>query len=74
MSFLWALPPIRAGIVGLVILAIRGFKSALGEKAVDAFASIASEMSILLPNRLVPPDWDELLGSIKNGVASPGRG
>ena len=48
-SLLWPSPVVRAGTVGLVILGMRSFKSALGEEAVAAFASIASEMSISWP-------------------------
>jgi hypothetical protein len=48
-SLLWRSPVVRAAAVSLIIGGIRGFKSALGEKAVAAFASIASEMSILWP-------------------------
>jgi hypothetical protein len=42
-------PTARAAIVGLIILAIRSFKSALGEEAVAAFASMVSETNILWP-------------------------
>lgn len=45
-SLIWPLPAVRAATVGLVIFGIRGFKSALGDEAVAAFASIASGMSI----------------------------
>jgi hypothetical protein len=48
-SLLWRSPLVRAATVGLIICGIRGFKSALGEGAVTAFASIVSEMSILWP-------------------------
>jgi len=47
-SLTWPSPVVRAAIVGLVIFGMRGFKSALGDEAVSAFASIASRMSILL--------------------------
>jgi hypothetical protein len=48
-SLLWPSPVVRAGTAGLVILGMRRFKSALGEEAVAAIASIASEMSISWP-------------------------
>ena len=48
-SLLWRSPVVRAAAVGLIIRGIRGFKSALGEEAVAAFASIANEISILGP-------------------------
>jgi hypothetical protein len=48
-SLLWPSPVVRAATVGLVILAMRGFKSALGAEAMAAFFSIASEMSISWP-------------------------
>ena len=48
-SLIWPSPVARAATVGLLILGIRIFKSALGKDAVAAFASIASEMSILWP-------------------------
>ena len=49
-SLLWRSPVVRAAIAGLVILGMRGFKSALGEEAMAAFSSIASEMSISWPD------------------------
>ncbi len=48
-SLIWPSPVVRAATVGLIILFMRGFKSALGEEGAAAFASIASEMSILWP-------------------------
>lgn len=48
-TLVWPSPVVRAAIVGLVILGMRGFKSVLGEKDTAAFASIMSEMSILWP-------------------------
>ena len=48
-SLLWPSPVVRAGTVGLIILGMRSFKSPLGEEAMAAFASIASEMSISWP-------------------------
>jgi len=48
-SLMWQSPVVRAGTVGLIILGMRGFKSALGEEATAAFFSIASEMSISWP-------------------------
>jgi hypothetical protein len=48
-SLLWRSPVVRAATVGLIILAVRSFNSAFGEKAAAAIASIASEMSILWP-------------------------
>ena len=48
-SLLWPSPVVRAATVGLVILGMRSFKSALGEEAMATFASIASEMSISWP-------------------------
>jgi hypothetical protein len=44
-SLLWPSPVVRAGTVGLIILGMRTFKSPLGEEAMAAFFSIASEMS-----------------------------
>ena len=49
VSLLWRSPFVRAATAGLVILGMRSFKSAFGDKAVAAFASIASELSILWP-------------------------
>ena len=49
VSLLWRSPVVRAAIAGLVILGMRSFKSALGEKAAAAVASILSEMSISWP-------------------------
>jgi len=48
-SLLWPSPVVRAGTVGLIILGMRGFKSALGEEAMAAFTSIANEMSSSWP-------------------------
>jgi hypothetical protein len=48
-SLLWRSPVVRAAAVGLIIRGIRGFKFALDDEAAAAFASIASEMSILWP-------------------------
>jgi hypothetical protein len=48
-SLLWPSPVVRAETVGLVILGMRSFKSAPGEEAAAAFASIASEMGISWP-------------------------
>jgi hypothetical protein len=48
-SLLWPSPVVRAATVGLVILGMRSFKSAPGEEAAAAFASIASEMGISWP-------------------------
>jgi hypothetical protein len=39
----------RAATVGLIILGMRHFKSALGEQATATFASIANETNILRP-------------------------
>jgi hypothetical protein len=49
-SLMWLSQVVRAATAGLVILGIRRFKSALGEEAVAAIASIASEMSISWPD------------------------
>jgi hypothetical protein len=46
-GLMWPSPVMRAATVGLLIFGMRGFKSALGEEGVAAFASIANEMSIL---------------------------
>ena len=48
-SLMWQSPVVRAGTVGLIILGMRGFKSALGEEAMAAFTSIANEMSSSWP-------------------------
>ena len=48
-GLMWRSPIARAATVGLIILVMRSLKSALGEKAAAAFASIASEISILSP-------------------------
>ena len=48
-SLIWQSPVVRAGTVGLIILGMRGFKSALGEEAMAAFTSIANEMSSSWP-------------------------
>lgn len=48
-SLIWPSPVVRAATVGLIILGMRSFKSALGEEGAAAFASIASEVSILWP-------------------------
>jgi hypothetical protein len=48
-SLMWPSPVVRAGTVGLIILGMRGFKSALGEEAMAAFTSIANEMSSSWP-------------------------
>jgi hypothetical protein len=48
-SLLWRSPVVRAATVGLLILLMRSFKSALGEQAAAAFASIVSEASTLWP-------------------------
>ena len=48
-SLMWPSPVVRAGTVGLIILGMRGFKSALGEEALAAFTSIANEMSSSWP-------------------------
>jgi hypothetical protein len=48
-SLIWPSPFVRAVTVGLVILGIRAYRSALGEEAADAFASIARGMSIFFP-------------------------
>ena len=45
-SSLWPTPVVRAGTVGLIVLGMRSFKSPLGEEAMAAFASIASDVSI----------------------------
>lgn len=41
-SLMWPSPAVRAATVGLIILAMRSFKSPLGEQAAAAFASIAN--------------------------------
>jgi hypothetical protein len=48
-SLIWSSSVVCATTVGLIILLMRGSKFALGEEGVAAFASIASEMSILWP-------------------------
>jgi hypothetical protein len=48
-SLIWPSPVVRAGTVGLIILAMRSLRSALGERAAAAFASIVSETSNLWP-------------------------
>jgi hypothetical protein len=48
-SLLWPSPVVRAATVGLVILGLRGFKSALGAEAIAAFTSFAKEIRILSP-------------------------
>ncbi|HMD49426.1 MAG TPA: hypothetical protein VKG79_10025 [Bryobacteraceae bacterium] len=48
-SLLWRSPVVRAAIAGLVILGMRTFKSALGEAAPAAVASMLSKMSISWP-------------------------
>jgi hypothetical protein len=48
-SLLWRSPVVRAAIVGLIILLIRSFKSALGNEGAAAFASVVSGMSIMWP-------------------------
>jgi hypothetical protein len=48
-SLIWPSPVVRAGIVGLIIVGMRSFKSALGEQAAATFASIANEASTLWP-------------------------
>ncbi len=49
VSLLWRSPVVRAAIAGLVILGMRSFKSALGEEAAAAIASMLSKMSISWP-------------------------
>jgi hypothetical protein len=44
-SLIWPSPVVRAATVGLVILGIRAFKSALGKEAEAALASITSSVS-----------------------------
>jgi hypothetical protein len=48
-GLMWRSPIARAATVGLIILVMRSLKSALGEEAGAAFASMASEISILGP-------------------------
>jgi hypothetical protein len=48
-SLIWPSPFVRAVTVGLIILGIRAYRSALGEEAADPFASIARGMSIFFP-------------------------
>ena len=54
-SLMWPSPLVRAATVGLAILGIRLFKSALGEEAWRTFASIASGLNILFPEPGPPP-------------------
>jgi hypothetical protein len=46
-SLLWPSPVARAVTVGLIVFGIRAFKSARGAEGLAAFASIASEASIM---------------------------
>ncbi len=48
-SSIWLSPVVRAAVVGLIILFMRGFRSALGNEDAAAFASIMGELSILWP-------------------------
>jgi hypothetical protein len=48
-SLLWPSPVVRAGTVGLIVLGMRSFKAALGEKTTAALVSIANEMSSSWP-------------------------
>jgi hypothetical protein len=49
VGLIWPSPFVRAATVGFAILFMRAFDSALGEDAAAIFASIASGMSIVLP-------------------------
>jgi hypothetical protein len=67
ISLIWPSPVVRAVTVGLVIVAIRGFKSAFGEGAAAAFASIASGNAISLGSPPDGPGCDQMAGCIDNG-------
>jgi hypothetical protein len=54
-SLMWRSPLVRAATVGLVILGMRLFKSALGEDPALTFASIAKGLKIFFPEPGPPP-------------------
>ena len=64
-SLLWPSPVARATTVGLIILVMRRFKSAFGEEAAAAFASIASKVSVLWPESTRDGPRDPLFGRVK---------
>jgi hypothetical protein len=70
-GLMWPSLVMRAATVGLVIFGMRSFKSALGEDAAAAFASIASKISILWPESDLC--LDQLFGRIKYGASGPNK-
>jgi hypothetical protein len=49
VSLMWPSPVVRSATVGLVILGLRGFRSALGAEAIAAFTSFAKEIRVSSP-------------------------
>ena len=75
-SLIWPSPVVRAATVGLIILEMRNSKSALGEEAAAAFASITSETSILRPEStaMEPATLRSVASSTSGPNATEGSG